>query len=45
MTHEQEHIIIRHYKDRVSYYGLPEMPAWVFGAAPIVAFIAGALIF
>lgn len=22
MTHEQEHIIIRHYKDRVSYYGL-----------------------
>lgn len=44
MPSDDDTIIIRGYKDKVSYYGLPAVPAWVFIAVPILAFIAGLLL-
>lgn len=44
MPTPEQVIVVSGYKQRVSYYGLPAMPAWVFAAAPIVALIVGLLV-
>lgn len=44
MLNDDDVIIIRQYRNKVSYYGLPPVRAWVFAAAPVVAFAIGLLV-